>query len=443
MPALAASHDHYLVAFSRLALKQAFSGELPKMLEEAMEDLRKTEAQSGAESMAVVHCRMKIATLLAALDRDREAMEWGEKGVGLQQKLGELTTIDYGIVVQRLGDIYMKNGEYMAAHHAFTKSYEVLEKTLDPKDPILATTVMRLGEVAIHLDLPEKRALLTRALAMQSEANGATPEWTGRTAAALAGCCFFEKDIAACEIYSFQALELLSRKNKDLVDPITRVYRDLIEISVGKKQFAKADAYLKEAEELIQDHAPVTSSCHVWVLQSRGLIHSARGEYAAAEMDYLTLLDYAQKMGPSGKEETFNGLVTLAATYEKKGNVAQAERTYMELRDFSARAAPPDWERAAYANGIIGIFLLDVKHDSPGAERYLRAAAAIRVEKMRAPVDPSILMRLADICAGKKQWDEARAFARQTIDSCTADTDPLAHHRKAATALIRKLDSRP
>lgn len=255
------------------------------------EELRRLEAERGAEHPDVAECLYRLSWAYGMEDRDREPhlrraiRIWEESGAaekelgdaysqlgqccGNQEKFGEAESAylralaiqskmqgtDYGYSLHGLGVVYLDQGEIEKAERMFLKAFEVREKL--PEDKVeRAATRIHLGHCCL--------------------ANGRAPE---------------------AEAHFRQAMLLLAPQESDDL----MVY--LVDALYPQGKLGGAEEHLVRALELREEHLGTAHADLVPILLRLATIRHNLQRYAEAEGPYRRCLEILEKtLGPDSPD---------------------------------------------------------------------------------------------------------------------------------------------
>ena len=377
----------------------------------ALESLRVSEEGFGKESIVVVRRRMDIATILRMAGNYKEAMEWGEKAVGLEQKIGDVRSVDYAISVQRLGEMYLDLGQDVPALKAFTQSYEVLKAALPEDDPVVVTAIHNLGVVYYELNRPEAKEFMTKALAQREKTQGPDSFPVAMTCLTLAKVFRREANYPAAVSTLRRAVDILRKNEKQQSAMLLRSLDDLTVLYLLSGETDKAEANQREGEEMAERLFGKDHRLTVQLQQRRGDLHLLRGEMAEAEKCFLRLLEYFTKQDGEASTNAVNGNLGIAQFYEQIGQTQKAEQHFIRALKSVEAVSGGESGLTAQLQSRLGDFYNNTMKDWPRAEScYRRALAILDTGKFERAAVPQLQVNLANICMNTNRNDEARSL---------------------------------
>ena len=235
--------------------------------------------------------------MLRATGRLAEAIRVGETLLDLAQRAFSPQDVEYGLTLEKLGQLYDQNGDRNAAKMYLAKAHDVFEKTDKPDPRIVFRSARRL-------------AFLCDAL--------------GQTGEAIR---YYEQAIQT----GTQLADLPHSDLGTMLNNIALIYR-----KTGRQK--AAEPYYLHAlqiyeKQLGSEHPDVAS-----VLNNLAVFYTNERRFAEAEKTHLRALAIREKAYPSAHPDVAQSKCNLAVVYHSSGDYARASELY--------RASIKAWEEA-------------------------------------------------------------------------------------------------
>ena len=349
-----------------------------------------------------------------ALPHAQHALELYEKALG--QKNARTAA-----VLQVIGAIYARKGEYAKAEPFFERSLEIREEVLPPNHLSLASSINELGLNNLRRGNYEKaERLFQRALLMFDNAPD-DPQYPhiGFTLNCLAGLYQERGEYAKVEAIYQRVLTIWEKAYGPESSLVAGALGNLADLYRVKGDYVQAESLLLRAvavaEKAAGEDQPDATEVLVGSVQVLTDLYIDKGDYEKAE----TLLERArailEKLGPDHPylPDFFDTLVTVS---QIKGDFEKAER--LSLRAIALREKLNGPEHFAVSTSLFTLATLYYHlGDYAKAEPLLQRALTISQKALGTenPTAASILDLLANIRRAKGEYTKADSLYHEAL----------------------------
>ena len=277
-----------------------------------------------------------------------------------------------------LGQVLRAKGDYQAARRFHEQALAQRRRLLGEESSEVASELSNLADLANDVgEYETAERLYLQAIATQRELLGDDDPQVATLLSSLATLYFNRADLDESEGVHRQALELRRRALGNDHPEVAESLNNLAVVLEEKGQSAAAGELYREALEL---HRRIWGNEHPEVartLNNLGVFHFRLKEYALAESLYEEALELRRKLLGEDHRLVALTLTNLAALKRAMGDLEASERLYRQLLTIWQRAAGPEHPRMAH--GLLGLGLtLIQKGEAEAAEPLLRRAVALR-----------------------------------------------------------------
>ena len=295
-------------------------------------------------------------------------------------------------VLDRLGVLSLREGDYAAADTVLRRALAIQEKALSPDDPALGRTVRDLGILLQSRgDLVKAEAIDLRALAIFEKAPGRAALTAGDVLNNLGLIYLDRRDYVRAREYLERSLPPSQAMYGADSIFVANVYQNLGIVEREAKDYDKAEAYYLRAlaareKSLGPEHADIASN-----LLNLANVYRARGDYASALDTHLRALHmFERTVGPSAPLMILS-LVNVARTYEVLGDLPNAVRYQTRVEQAT--------ETAIALNLSVGSERQRIAYLMPVGERTERT---LSLNLQLAPGDPDSTALAATVLLQRK-----------------------------------------
>ncbi len=268
-----------------------------------------------------------------ATARAAEALAVVEAGASLSDN--ELAVFTYD-----LARVYQNGAERQKARPLYERSLSLVERSLGPDHPRVASALSSLGAILTDEgDYTKSDAAIRRALEIQEAALGPDDPALGLTLRNLGHLLERRGDLTRAEETNRRALAILEKAQGRTRLLAGDVLNNLGVIYIGRRDYQRAGEYLERALPLIEafqgaDYVPN-------VLQNLGIVAREAKDYAKAEAYYLRALAHRERrLGPEHPDIGAN-LINIANIYRAQGDYPRALETHLRALAMFERTVGP------------------------------------------------------------------------------------------------------
>jgi CHAT domain-containing protein/Tfp pilus assembly protein PilF len=331
----------------------------------------------------------------------REGIPIARRALALHEKLLGAEHPDIASVVENLGLLYYRAGDFATAESVYLRALAVSEKVLGPEHPTTAHILINLGNMYNRTGTYHKSGVqYRRALAICEKVLGA--EHT-ETAAALLGLGIFYTDMR-----KYDQAEALNRRA----------------LAIRERLFGTE--HLGSAR----------------VVYERGRILYTRGAYAQAEVQYRQALAVGERLLGTSHPEIALWRSSLADVYAESGAYLKAEQLYERaLPVQEARFGLQHPMTVATLNGLAALYVMTGSYNK--AEPLVRRTlASIQIPAAGQFGDTIKLFGLANLHLNMGNYSQAEPLYRQLLtlaDQTVGGDNPFsgAFHKELGRIYVR------
>ena len=376
-----------------------------------------------------------------------------------------------------LGSFFRLAGRFAEAQRYFLRAVEVAEDTLDPEDPVLASSLNNLGgllqeqgaydeaekvlrravglhEAALgpeHLELAPSlnnlALLLTlkggyaaaesvyqRALAIAERALGPEHPRIAQYVHNLASLYHERGDYETAEPLYRRALALREKALGPEHPDVSQTLNGLAVLLKDRGDYEAAESLYRQALAISEKALGAGHPAVALVLSNLAALLYAKGQYAMSQAIHRQALAVReQALGPDHLDVA-ESLNNLAVVLETQGEYAEAESLHRRALTIEENALGPEHRRVARSlNNLAGALIHQGKYEA--AEKLLRRALAIH-ERALGPEHrdtAASLINLASVLAEKGEYDAAEPLYRRAVAITEESLGP--HHPDVANSL--------
>jgi CHAT domain-containing protein/Tfp pilus assembly protein PilF len=306
---------------------------------------------------------------------------------------------------------------YAEAEPLFKRALAIVEKTLGPSHPLVASMLINLAERYREQNrYMEVEPLYLRALEIQQDALGPGHPELGKSLNSLAAFYVAQGNYADAERLHKRVLAIREKAFGPDHPDIAASLNNLA--GVYRKEGRNADAgplyerALATFEKALGSDDPDIAT----ILNNLAALYQDEGRYAEAEPLYTRSLVIIEKALGPGHPNVATCLNNLGALYRGEGRYAEAEPLYRRALAIRENAGGPDHPDVAYSLNNLAAFYQE-QGRIPEAGALLTRALAI-LEKALGPDHADVansLNNLAELYRGQGRYTEAEPLYKRAL----------------------------
>ena len=355
-------------------------------------------------------------------------------GLGIDVKFAHSQTKEAGALSAQFTKLYQQ-GRYSEAIPLAQRILAILEKSLGPNDPRIATSLNDLA--VVYQDQgrsADAEPLFKRALAIREKALGPNHPDVAQSLNSLAELYKDQGRYADAEQLYKRSLAIREKALGPNHPDVATSLSNLAGLYQAQGRYADAEPLLKrtlaiQEKALGPDHPDVARS-----LNNVAALYKDQGRYADAEPLYKRSLAIWEKaLGPN-HPNVANSLNNLASLYDHQGRYADAEPLYKRALTINEKSLGPNHPNVAGSlNNLAGLYQAQGRYAD--AEPLLKQALAIR-EKSLGPDHPDVagsLNNVAELYKDQGRYADAEPLYTRSLAIWEKALGP--EHPNVATSL--------
>jgi CHAT domain-containing protein/Tfp pilus assembly protein PilF len=312
-------------------------------------------------------------------------------------------------LINNLGAMYREKGDYAKAEPLYLRALSMYEKTGGPNNPALALPLNNLGSVYQDEGLYARaQPLYQRALSLDQQAYGLERPEVATDLSNLAGLYLAEGDYVRAEGLHRQALAIREKTLGANHPAVAQSLSNLAMLYERKGDYIGAEPLYKRAlligeKSLGEGHPHVAT-----ILNNFAELYVSKGDYNHAEELHQRALSIREKaLGPD-HPDVASSLNNLALVYYLKGDYARAEPLFHRAVVIDQKALGPEHPYIATLLNNVALLFEALGNYSRAAELD-QQALSIR-ERALGPDHPDVAQSLNNLAlALYEMGDYARA----------------------------------
>ena len=371
---------------------------------------------SRADQTRLSSLQQKIDELDRA-GKYRDAIPPAQDALKLIESTKGLDGLETGTACDKLGWLYLENGDYAKAEPPYERALRINEKALGREHRSTGTGLNNLAWLYYKMGSYSKaEPLYRRALAISEKIAGREHPDTAKIISNLALLYADSADYAKAEPLNKRALKIFEEKlgPEDRYTGISLNNLAGLYNSIG--DYAKAEPLYKRALKISEktfglDHPETARS-----LQNLAALYCSMDDYARAGPLYRRTLDiWERTLGPE-HPDTATAIEDLAGVYDQQGNYSKAEPLRLRALAITEKVFGPNSPYTARRLNNLAWHDWKTGQAAKAEPLFLRALH-IR-EKTLAPTHSDMAESLSNVACVKmdlEQREEAISFAERAM----------------------------
>ncbi|MFZ4763831.1 MAG: CHAT domain-containing protein [Roseimicrobium sp.] len=395
------------------------AGHLDTALAGALDTLHFAEEHFGKESIEVARRRLDVALIHRQMGHGAEAMDWAEKAVGLEQKIGDTKSTAYANAVQQLGEIYHAMAEHEAAYRAFSQCRQIFATNLPETAPVVATSAYNLAVTSYQSSKPDAKEQLSAALALQEKQEKPNTTLIGTLSTMLASIRFRDRDYADAEALFRRALAAYRKDEARNATSINSTLLDLMTVLKSTGNLSAADACLRENEEMTRRIFGEQHELFLSLRQHRASMLALRQEFPQAEEAWVRFVEETVRLHGQNTANAVNAELRLGEFYEEIFDYERAEERFLHVLHVVEAASGLDSATAVEMHSKLGDFYFNKTCDFARAGSSYRRAKNILTQTNQ--LQPRLNYQLAKLEMQQGRKAEAAQLIEEALKQCTGE----------------------
>ena len=354
---------------------------------------------------------------LSQQNRYREALPLAEEALREVEKTFGAEGEQAAFVLNMLGTIHQRLGEYAAAEPLHRRALEIDERILGPEHPTVAYIVNNLaGALQSQAKFTQAEPLYRRSLAIREKVLGPDDPAVAVALNNLASLIKAKGRYAEAEPLYRRALSIAEKKpSADQLD-VALALNNLADLFVTQAKYTEAEPLYRRSLAIREKALPADHPDTAAALNNLAALLDAEGRYSEAEALYRRSLAMWEKTAGPEHPQAATALNNLAGLYEGEGKFADAEQLYQRSMAIREKALGPHHPDTALAwNNLAELYAAEGRFSE--AERlYMRGSTVL--EKALGPDHPSVatvLDNLAGIYDSEGRSAEAEKLYQRAL----------------------------
>jgi CHAT domain-containing protein/Tfp pilus assembly protein PilF len=371
---------------------------------------------SRADQARLSSLQQKIEELDHA-GKYREAIPLAQDALKLVESAKGPEGLETGAACDKLGALYLENGDYAKAEPLYERALRISEKTLGREDGRTGTSLNNLAWLYYKIgNYSKAEPLYRRALAISEKLAGREHPDTAKILSNLALLYADTADYAKAEPLNKRALKIFEEKLGP-EDRYTGVsLNNLAGLYSSMGDYAKAEPLYRRALKISEKTFGLNHPETARSLQNLAALYWSMGEYSKAEPLYRRTLEVWERMLGPNHPDTATAIEDLANVYDSQGNYSKADPLRLRALAITEKAFGPNAPNTA--RRLNNLAWHDWKMGQAGkAEPLFMRALNIR-EKTLPPTHSDMAESLSNVACVKidlGQRQEAIVFAERAM----------------------------
>jgi len=371
---------------------------------------------SRADQARLSSLRQKIEELDRA-GKYREAIPLAQDALKLVESTNGPEGLETGAACDKLGALYLENGDYSKAEPLYERALRISEKALGREHGRTGTSLNNLAWLYYKMGSYSKaEPLYRRALAISEKIAGRDHPDTAKIVSNLALLYADTANYAKAEPLNKRALKIFEEKLGP-EDRYTGVsLNNLAELYTSMGDYAKAEPLYRRALKISEKTFGLNHPETARSLQNLAALYWSMDEYSKAEPLYRRTLEVWERMLGPNHPDTATAIEDLANVYDSQGNYSKADPLRLRALAITEKAFGPNAPNTA--RRLNNLAWHDWKMGQAGkAEPLFLRALNIR-EKTLSPTHSDMAESLSNVASVKidlGQLEEAIVFAERAM----------------------------
>lgn len=307
------------------------------------------------------------------------------------EKSGNINSIDYSNLLNKLAAKYYKQGKYSEAEPLFIKSLDIIKVVLGEKHQQYATILNCLASVYDDEGkYSEAEPLLLKAIEIRKEILGEKDSYYIKSLNDLAALYDSQGVYSKAEQIYIKVLDL-TKKTVGVNDPnYATSLNNLGNLYFEQSKYKEAEPLVLKSLEIRKKILGEKDPEYATSLNNLAALYSVQGKYSEAEPLFLNSLKIIKEVLGEKHPDYSTSLYTLAQLYELQGKYSEAETLFLEAIDIQKLTLGennPDYANSLHSLGELYIEQGKYKEAEPLLLKSLGIRRVILGEKHLDYVD--------------------------------------------------------
>ncbi|CAF0730650.1 unnamed protein product [Adineta steineri] len=285
-----------------------------------------------------------------------KAIRYCEKALEIRKKTLSANHPDLAFSYNNIGSVCDEMGEYSQALLAHEKALEIREKTLPSNHPDLATSYNNIGLVYMNMGEYSK-ALSFYEKALEIDQKSLPPNHPSLATSYCNISSVYDKmgDYSQALSYHEKALEI-DQKNLPSNHPsLATSYNNIGLVYEHTGEYSQALSYHEKALEIREKTLPANHPHLASVYNNIGRVYDNIGEYSKALSYHEKALEIKQKTLPSNHPSLATSYSNIGSVYDKMGEYPQALSSHEKALEIDQKTLSPNHPHLATSYNNIGL----------------------------------------------------------------------------------------